>query len=176
MTKAEEFVTERNLIHSEVDLKGQGIEDGVKNVCIGLSLNGFKTVQSCEGHFIREGRGLNFPWVDITIPFLHEHVLGVNIIDEVVLNSNDFQERYMTEGKLFLENFSKVLDKFYAKYPRYITDKFILKDSGAYNIRYEPELTSSDSMNEEKLPFRRKQIHDFGLFLIKKYFKSGIID
>lgn len=47
------------------DAKGQGIDEGVKEIVASVNLNGFNTSQSCEGHVVD---GYGAPYVSIKAP------------------------------------------------------------------------------------------------------------
>jgi hypothetical protein len=144
------------------DKLGKGIDDGVKESVIALTVNEYPTVQSCEGHL--DEKGLSYPWVQVEAPAPEGW------------EEDDIKKQEWTEANLHQrERMTTMLKEFYLDREEDNDSHLILADQGIYEA-FRLQSAGGEVMDslsriqqEEKQKMYRKEMKDFTDFLRQQF-------
>ena len=144
------------------DKLGRGVDDGIKETVIALTVNEYPTVQSCEGH-LEEG-GAPFPWIQVE-----------SEAPEGWEDDENKQQQWSEANAKERVRMTASLEEFYqdraidedtqlTMVDQGVYDAFRLQSAGGAEMDSLPKETQAQ--NQEKY---RNEMQDFSSFLKKKF-------
>ncbi len=157
-------------IDAITDRLGKRIDEGIKEVIIGLTLLNINTTASCEGHL---DRGTFAPYIDIESPkakVLAERHHSLETEDEERSINKEIQKANLEE----LENFIPLLDEFYADRHSTFHQRLTIRAmpwgwSRIQSGGTELQKVADKQLKSDRLLEFQKEMEAFKVFLKKKY-------
>jgi hypothetical protein len=157
-------------VENITDGLGMPIDKGIKETVIYILAMGFRTTQSCEGHFIDE-EGEEHP----DAPFVE--IYPEEPEQEDWTDIPELRDKVSEETVLYKEKAEALLEKFYEENPDSDNDARLHLWQIGYGWRFEP--VSTDKLStlkgaeaEELLKKQQAEMKRFTDFLKEKFFSS----